>query len=174
MNEQVPMISVVAACSGMGKTTLLLALARYWRKQGLRLAVIKHGHHLDLPPERKDGSLYGALGAPALTVTPQGCLLTTSGQEPSLAQAASWLAPWSPQLILVEGYKRGRQPKIEVCRRALCSAPSLPPAQLWAVVADFPPPPAYERVPWFPWGQVEPVAECIAARLSLTVGQERE
>src|ERR1700727_2872453 len=59
----------LAGWSGAGKTTLLTRLIPHFRKQGLRVSVIKHAHHdfdIDVPgkdswPPRAAGGEEGAV-----------------------------------------------------------------------------------------------------------------
>ncbi|MEG1501187.1 MAG: molybdopterin-guanine dinucleotide biosynthesis protein B [Clostridiales bacterium] len=139
MAKNTPLISFVAACSDMGKTTILLQTAAYLKEQGWHLAVIKHGHHLALPPQTKDSSRYHDLGLEAvLILSPQGWLMSGKPkEEPTLAEAVGWLEPFDIDLILVEGYKNGQQKKIEVCRRALYQGLVCGEEELLAIISDF-------------------------------------
>ena len=80
--SNIPVISFVAACSGMGKTTLIRKLLKGLKENGYRVAVIKHGEHLNLPPADKDSSLFLAEGAEiSLISTPEGWLMMGIPEE---------------------------------------------------------------------------------------------
>lgn len=100
--------------SGAGKTTLLEGLVRHLSQRGLQVAVLKHSS--DPHPLHKDGSdterfeRAGAQGIAFVTPTGAQFVLPLSGAE-SLThlQALS-----GASLLLVEGWKHGPLPKIEV------------------------------------------------------------
>lgn len=133
-----PVVSFVAACSGSGKTTLITKLLEELSARGLRIAVIKHGEHLNLPPEGKDTSQYLASGAEiSLISTPQGWLMSSLSQkEPALEELLQSLEPLKLDYIFVEGYKKGSQPRIEIHRRDLETELACSRQDLIAVVTD--------------------------------------
>ncbi|MFP2906533.1 formate dehydrogenase accessory sulfurtransferase FdhD [Pyxidicoccus sp. 3LFB2] len=141
----VPALSIVG-WSGAGKTTLLTKLVPELAARGLRVAVVKHssdGHALHRPGS--DTARFQEAGA-VLTgfATPSGVQLTT-GDAPSAA-LPSLLARYAStvDLVLVEGWKDGPLPKLEVWREglgpplatnhpevlAVLTAPSSPPPGL--------------------------------------------
>lgn len=113
-----------AAWSGTGKTTLLKKLLPLLRKRGLRVGVVKHAHHdfdIDVPGKdsyelRKAGATHVLVGS-----RKRWALVVEAGleEDPSLATLLSHLATDDIDLILVEGLKRERIPKIELHRPSL-------------------------------------------------------
>jgi len=102
-----------------GKTTLVEALVREMTARGLRVSTVKHAHHaFDIDVPGKDSYRHREAGAHEVIVA--------SGQRwalmhelrgapaPPLDELIAKLAPCD--LVLVEGFKRGRHPKIEVAR----------------------------------------------------------
>ncbi|QSQ21568.1 formate dehydrogenase accessory sulfurtransferase FdhD [Pyxidicoccus parkwayensis] len=124
----VPALSVVG-WSGAGKTTLLTKLVSELSSRGLRVAAVKHSS--DAHPLHRPGSdtaRFQDSGA-VLTgfATPSGVQLTTSDAPadalpPLLARFAG-----AVDLVLVEGWKDGPLPKLELWREDL--GPPLAPSR---------------------------------------------
>ncbi|MBI5040439.1 MAG: molybdopterin-guanine dinucleotide biosynthesis protein MobB [Gammaproteobacteria bacterium] len=88
-----PPVLGIAAWSGTGKTTLLTKLLPLLRAQGLRVGMLKHAHHaFDINPVDGDVSLWDML---------------------------AHLDRGKLDLILVEGFKHERFPKLELHRAAV-------------------------------------------------------
>jgi molybdopterin-guanine dinucleotide biosynthesis protein MobB len=125
---ETPLIGIAAPGSGQGKTRLILALLQEFAERGLRVAVLKHGQHVSWPAD-KDSGLYMRQGAAAaLLVTPTGWLLAAqTPAEPDFDAAARLLKQsGAADLVLVEGYKQGPQPKLLLARATLSAAELLP------------------------------------------------
>ena len=132
MTANLPMIGF-CAYSGTGKTTLLRQIIPRLKAQGLAIAVIKHAHHdFDLDVPGKDSFELRKAGAQQTVI----CTFTRMAsitefdhprEEPSLQQIVANLDHERIDLVLVEGYKDVRFPKIELHRSAL-GRPYLYPA----------------------------------------------
>ncbi|MGC9356927.1 MAG: molybdopterin-guanine dinucleotide biosynthesis protein B [Anaerolineae bacterium] len=113
--------------SGSGKTTLLEKLVAELSARGYRVGVVKHTRHrgveTDLPGT--DTRRFWEIGAAHTTlVTPDRVVHTHRwDSEPPLDQVLGEIH--GLDLILVEGYKHGTLPKIEVVREA-CDPSLLP------------------------------------------------
>lgn len=103
-----------------GKTTLLEGLVAEITGRGLKVSTVKHAHHdVDLDQPGKDSWRHRQAGATEVVLATAhrfALLHEHRGPEPGLDQILARLAP--VDLILVEGYKRDRHPKIEVHRPA--------------------------------------------------------
>jgi len=119
----VPVIGF-AAYSGSGKTTLMQKLIPCLTARGKRVAVVKHAHHefdIDYPGKdsyelRKAGAnqvLVGSGERRALIVE------TTSYGDPELTDFLHHLVIADTELILVEGFRDIKFPKVEVHRQTL-------------------------------------------------------
>ncbi|MDJ0895569.1 MAG: molybdopterin-guanine dinucleotide biosynthesis protein B [Alphaproteobacteria bacterium] len=112
----------IAGWSGSGKTTLIERLIPTIRAAGVTVSTIKHAHHaagFDKPG--KDSYRHREAGAAeVLLVTSGGWALFHAGEAdssaPDLATLSARLAP--VDLVLVEGFKHGDLPKLEVWRAA--------------------------------------------------------
>ena len=126
--------------SNSGKTELICRLLPALAARGLKVAVLKHSHHLGLDAEEhgKDTWRYRQAGASTVALAAPGFLQVTysfSG-EPPLELALATLGG-AADLILVEGYKTGPLPKVAVLGAgAGGKAPDYP--YLVALVSDQP------------------------------------
>ncbi len=122
--SKIPMIGF-SAFSGTGKTTLLKQLIPLLKKEGLRVAVIKHAHHhFDLDQPGKDSFELRKAGADKTII----CTYTRMAvitefprpdDEPSLQDIVDSINPEEFDLILVEGYKHLPFSKIELHRKSV-------------------------------------------------------
>ena len=111
-----------AGWSGAGKTTLLARLIPVLVGRGLRVSTVKHAHHgFDVDKPGKDSWVHREAGATEVLVgsANRWALMheLRDEAEPDLAGLLGRLSP--VDLVLVEGFKRGPHPKIEVHRAAL-------------------------------------------------------
>jgi len=124
MMSPVPIVGLVAY-SGTGKTTLLLNIIPLLKEQGLRVGMIKHSHHLfEIDYPGKDSYRLRQAGAEQILIASrQRWALVVESQEEvtevDLKQVLPLLDPSKLDLILVEGFKHERFPKIEVHRPSL-------------------------------------------------------
>ena len=115
MNQGTPPPKAVAIVgpSNSGKTELICRLVGWFQAQGLKVAVLKHSHHLHLGDTGKDTGRYRQAGARSVALAAPGFLQITRSlpADPTVEQV---LAAWAPDadLILVEGYKSSSLPKI--------------------------------------------------------------
>jgi molybdopterin-guanine dinucleotide biosynthesis adapter protein len=121
-----PLVLGVVGWSGSGKTTLLTKLLPLLTRRGLRVATLKHAHHdFDVDIPGKDSWEHRRAGAREVIVCSSRRWVQMhelAGEtEPTLAGLLRHVSPC--ELILVEGYKRERHPKIEVHRPALGQPP---------------------------------------------------
>ncbi len=119
-----------AAWSGTGKTTLLEAVIPRLREAGLRLALVKHAHHaFDVDHPGKDSYQLRKAGADQVLVTSgsRWALMREREEErdPILAEEIARLDQDSVDLLLVEGFRGERFPKIELLRETGRDRPPL-------------------------------------------------
>lgn len=111
----------IAGWKNTGKTTLVSRLVQTFTKRGFKIATIKHAHHdLRLGDGTTDSERHAQAGACTVAVvSPTGWEISGKSQNlpvPSLEEIAMRLAP--ADLVLVEGFKSARIPKIELRRDA--------------------------------------------------------
>jgi len=135
----------VAGHSGMGKTTLLERLIPELKSRGLAVSLIKHSHK-DIEIDRPGKDSYRLRGAGCKEVLLMGdnrwALMheLRGAPEPSLDYLLDRMQDCD--LVLVEGFKQGEFPKLEVWRAEL-DKPTLWPdwPGIVAIASDKPLPP---------------------------------
>jgi molybdopterin-guanine dinucleotide biosynthesis protein B len=140
-NARIPIIGI-AAYSGTGKTTLLTRLVPILKSRGLRVALVKHAHHVfEVDKPGKDSYELRKAGASPVMVASRhrwALMMETPGQEePVLDDLLAHLNQGDADVIVVEGFKHERFPKIELHRPSL-GKPLLYPddPSVLAVAAD--------------------------------------
>jgi molybdopterin-guanine dinucleotide biosynthesis protein B len=111
----------LAGWSGAGKTTLLTRIIPHFRKQGLRVSVVKHAHHgFDVDVPGKDSWAHRQAGAEEVLVSSAArwALMheLRGATEPRLPELLVKMSP--VDLVVVEGFKSEPHRKIEVHRLA--------------------------------------------------------
>lgn len=118
-----PAVAIVGK-KNSGKTSLLVALAAELRERGLRVASIKHAHHaFEVDREGTDSWRHfneGGVDAVLLVASGKMALVARLPEEEPEPQALMdrFFAGEGYDLVLVEGYKHGPLPKIEIHRTA--------------------------------------------------------
>lgn len=102
-----------------GKTGLMERLVAEFVARGLTVSTLKHAHHsFDVDHEGKDSHRHRVAGATEVLLASRNrwaLMHELRGQdEPTLEELLRHLSP--VDLVLVEGYKRDRHPKIEAHR----------------------------------------------------------
>jgi len=112
----------LAGWSGSGKTTLMTKLLPEIIGRGLTVSTVKHAHHaFDVDQPGKDSWLHRQAGATEVMVSSANRWALMHENRGALeASLEDLIRRMSPvDLLLVEGFKRDRYPKIEVHSPAL-------------------------------------------------------
>jgi len=155
----------LAGWSGSGKTTLLARLIPVLVARGVTVSTIKHAHHaFDIDQRGKDSWVHRQAGATEVLVSSANRFALMhelrGAQEPSLSELLSRLSP--VELVIVEGFKRDRHPKIEIHRPEL-GKPLLYPDDPEIVALASPAPVPDTPLPWLPLDDADAVADFILA-----------
>ncbi len=144
-----------------GKTTLTERLVAEFVRRGWRVATVKHAHHAaDIDKPGTDSFRHRAAGATEVALVTAGrYAIMREHEEAALADVLARLAP--ADLVLVEGFKRDRHPKIEV-RGASAEPMAVAEHNIVAIAADAEP--AGRTLPWFRRDDIAAIADFIAAR----------
>jgi molybdopterin-guanine dinucleotide biosynthesis protein B len=157
-----PKLFGVTGWKNAGKTTLVERLVAEFVRRGWRVATIKHAHHdVDIDRPGTDSFRHRAAGASEVALV--GGLryaIMREQAEPTLAEVMARLAP--ADLVLIEGYKRGSHPKIEVRAGDMPPLAANDPA-IAAIAADTAP--ADTMLPWFRRDDIAAIADFIAGRI---------
>ena len=160
-----------AGYSGVGKTTLLKQLIPLLKAKGLRIGLVKKSHHdFEIDKPGKDSFELRMAGAsPVLLCSSHRRAMITEHElpfEPNLAEELAFFDHAGSDLILVEGFKLERFPKIELHRQSL-GKPLLFPGDdsIIAIATDGALPDA-PRIPLFDINAPRPIADFILDFLS--------
>ena len=133
--EKQPCVVAVSGVKNSGKTGLIVRLLPELNRRGLRVAVIKHdGHRFE--PDRPGTDSFRQLEAGAIGTA------VFDGEKFQLVRRAAvderFLLAQFPDadLILLEGFKRSRWPKLEIIRAAISQRPVTHPSTRLALVTD--------------------------------------
>lgn len=132
----------VTGWKNAGKTGLMERLVAEITSRGLSVSTIKHAHHsLDVDHPGKDSHRHRVAGAHEVLLASKNRIALMQElrdhEEPELAHLLTRLSP--VDLVLIEGYKRDRHPKIEA-HRAVTGQPLIAPGDdtIRAVASDVP------------------------------------
>jgi molybdopterin-guanine dinucleotide biosynthesis adapter protein len=111
----------IAGWKNSGKTTMVERLVAELTARGLRVTTVKHAHHdFDVDIPGTDSHRHRLAGAREVAVVSSRRWVLmhelTNDPEPSLEAIVASLAP--ADIVIVEGWKHGAHPKIELRRTA--------------------------------------------------------
>lgn len=140
MKKPVPIIGL-AGYSGSGKTTFLEKLIIELKSRGYKLGVIKHTHHaVEFDQPGRDTWRHARAGADFVGLAAPGgfSVFKKTAGDPGPETLISMAG--NLDLIIIEGYKTGKWPKIEVFYSLGTAERFIVPREdLMAVVTDLPP-----------------------------------
>jgi molybdopterin-guanine dinucleotide biosynthesis protein B len=153
----------LAGWSGSGKTTLVTKLIPILVARGLKVSTIKHAHHaFDIDQPGKDSWLHRQAGATEVMVSSANRFALIhelrGAAEPSLEELISRLSP--ADIVIVEGFRHGAHPKIEIFRPELGKPPLYPDDPMILAVAA-PEPITGLTLPWLPLNDPEAIVAFI-------------
>ena len=157
-----PLVAIVGN-SDTGKTTLIEKLVPNLKNRGYTVGTVKHTHHgFSMDQAGKDTFRHQAAGADTVVaVSPRRIAIVKTSLLDSLEAALPFLE--DRDIVLVEGFKGGRCPKIEIFRQATGGQPvCLGDPHLIALVADVQ---IETALPVFGLDEVGPIADFIEQQL---------
>jgi molybdopterin-guanine dinucleotide biosynthesis protein MobB len=153
----------IAGWSGSGKTTLIAKLIPALIRLGSSVSTVKRAHHaFDIDQPGKDSWVHRQAGATEVLVASVNRFALIHEQcspvEPDLATLVGRLE--TVDIVLVEGFKHGEHPKIEIHRPALGKELLHPGDASFLAIAS---PAALPGVslPWLPLDEPDRVARFI-------------
>lgn len=138
METSVPVIGL-AGYSNSGKTTFLEKLIVELKRRGYRVGVVKHTHHpVEFDRPGKDSWRHSRVGADVVALAAPGGVSLVKKFEREPGPETIFAMITGVDVIVVEGYKKGPWPKIEIFRQGVTERPAIPAEELLAVVSDVP------------------------------------
>jgi molybdopterin-guanine dinucleotide biosynthesis protein B len=151
-----PPALAVVGWSGSGKTTLLARLVPELRQRGLRVGVVKHSSDAHaLHREGSDTARYVEAGAALVGFANPAGVQLSFPEPPDTVLALLARFADTVDLVLVEGWKHGPLPKLEVWREELGPLLAASRQDVLAVVTESPLPEGPRR---FTPGAVQGIA----------------
>jgi molybdopterin-guanine dinucleotide biosynthesis adapter protein len=114
----------MAGWSGSGKTTLVEKLLPLLKNKNLKVGTVKHHHAaLEIDKEGKDSYRHRKAGADRTIISSPDSIAMMMGtdHDPLLDELLPFMQ--GMDIVVVEGYKRERRPKIEIFRSAVHETP---------------------------------------------------
>ena len=128
----------IVGTSNSGKTTLITKLIPLLKKKGLKVGVIKHAAHgFEMGPKGKDSWKHQKAGADAVAVASQTAFAMVKREKPITLEALEAQME-ELDLIITEGYKTARRPKLVVHRKESSKPPLTGLPLMVARVGDVP------------------------------------
>jgi len=157
--ETLPIVSIVGK-SQSGKTVLMEQLIAEFKRRGYKVAALKHGRGgMEIDHPGKDSWRYSQAGSDAVFISAPDKLafIKCVDHDLGIEEILPIIGP-EFDLVLVEGFKKSKIPKIEVHRKGLGDDLLCSPEELSAIVTDE----SLETdIPQLPWGDTVTVADFI-------------
>lgn len=165
-----PVIVAIVGKSGSGKTVLMEQLIAEFKRRGYKVAAVKHaagGMEIDQPG--KDSWRLARAGSDAVLLSSPDKIAFIKKVEHDLdIEEISAILGSEFDVILAEGFRRAKIPKVEVHRKGLGNNLLCSPEGLLAVVSDEP---LDLNLPQFSLGDVVSIADFIEGNLGLKSGK---
>ncbi len=159
----VPVISIVGYANS-GKTTLLVKLIGELKCRGHRVAVVKHHHkNIEVDTPGKDTWRHAQAGADIVALAAPGKLAVFEQTEKELSIDEIVTRISGVDIIITEGFKKEKMPKIEVFRCEIHTELITPPQELLAIAGDI----RVEGVPSFSLDDAGGLADFIVEKLCI-------
>ena len=163
--SQTPAV-IIAGWSGSGKTTLVEKLLPVLKKKNLKVGTVKHHHGaLELDKPGKDSWRHRQAGADKTIIAAPGSvgMVMSVDHEPALDELIPLMTDMD--IVVVEGFKNEKRPKVEIFRAAIHENPGfLDDPDLIAIASDTD---LYSPVPVFDIDNPEKLAEFIIKHFEL-------
>lgn len=160
----IPIISIVGSSKG-GKTTLIERLIPEFIKRGYRVGTIKH-HEKDfqIDQQGKDSWRHKEAGAHTVVISsPQKvALIEDASHDHSLEELAARFMH-GVDIVIAEGFKREKYPKVEVFRKEVHPHPLAPDLENVIAVASNAPLPV--DIPYVDLNDIRGIADVIEKKV---------
>ena len=166
-SAEVPYVVCFVGKSNSGKTTIITAVISELKRRGLRVAAIKHSHHAgEFDKPGKDSWRMAEAGADAvgyLSPSSTFVLINTERETPVDHLTRLFI---DFDIVVMEGFKTGSAPRIEVVRKANGAELVCPANELLAIVSDRP---FDHEVPQFEMDEIDELSSFIVEQMKIHV-----
>lgn len=159
----VPSISVVSNKSNSGKTYLICKLVKELKKRGYRVATVKHSsNEFEFDTEGKDSQKHCEAGTDMTILSSENQFVKIESlqNEKSLEDIIGEIV--GVDIVITEGYKHGKSPKIEVYRKEIGGRLVSKDDDLVAIVADRK---FRNKVPQYSFSDISEIADLLEERI---------
>jgi molybdopterin-guanine dinucleotide biosynthesis protein MobB len=157
--KTLPVVSIVGK-SQSGKTVLMEQLIAEFKKRGYKVAALKHSHGgMEIDHPGKDSWKFAQAGSDAVYISSPDKLafIKNLDHDLNIEEIMPIVGP-EFDLILAEGFRKSKIPKIEVHRKELGDDLLCSPEELSAIVTDGS---LDTDIAQLPWGDTVAVADFI-------------
>ena len=157
--KTLPIVSIVGK-SQSGKTVLMEQLIAEFKRKGYKVAALKHSRgRMEIDHPGKDSWRFTQAGSDAVFVSSPGKLAFIKSLDHELnIEEIMTIVGSEFDLVLVEGFRKSKTPKIEVHRKELGDDLLCSPEELSAIVTDGS---LDTDIAQLPWGDTVAVADFI-------------
>ncbi|HEU65661.1 MAG TPA: molybdopterin-guanine dinucleotide biosynthesis protein B, partial [Chloroflexi bacterium] len=137
--KPLPIVSIIGK-SQSGKTMLIEQLIAEFKRRGYKVAALKHSHdRLEIDRHGKDSWRFSQAGSDAVCVSSPDKFAFIKNVDHDLGiEEIMPIVGTEFDLVIVEGFRRSKIPKIEVHRKELGDDLLCSPQELSAIVTDAP------------------------------------
>jgi molybdopterin-guanine dinucleotide biosynthesis protein B len=157
--KMLPIVSVVGK-SRSGKTVLIESLIPEFKRRGYKVAALKHSSHgMEIDQRGKDSWRFAQAGSDAVLISSPDKLAFVKNLDHELdIEEILPIIGAEFDLVLAEGFRKSKTPKIEVHRKELGDDLLCSTEELSAIVTDGL---LDINIPQLPWGDTVAVADFI-------------
>ena len=166
----IPIIRIVGQ-SGSGKTTIIENLVAELKNRNYRVATIKHSSQgFDIDREGKDSWRHAQAGSDSVLISSSDtiALIRKTDHDLSPAELLRFIGQ-DFDIVLTEGFKQDKGPKIEVHRKEISPDLICEPTEVMAIATDEP---LATETPQFNLGNAAGLVDLIEKELLATESQD--
>ncbi len=140
--KKIKVVSIVATKSNTGKTTLIEALVPALKEKNYSVGVLKHdAHKFEIDKKGKDSYRFVKAGADRMVISSKDKIAMVENVKGEMDIDNILELFLGMDLVIVEGYKNNKYPKIEVHRKEidsklLCEDDNFDKTMFWAVATN--------------------------------------
>lgn len=155
----IPVFSIVASNSKVGKTTVICNIIKELKSRGYRVCTIKHDvHGFDIDHPGKDTWKHAQAGADMVVISSaqKFAMIEKVDEEYTLDEVINRIN--NVDIIITEGYKQENKPKLEIYRKERVNEIYSTDKDLFAIITDTP---IRKEKPQFSFADINNVVDLI-------------